>query len=200
MLTGPELCRQKSLGTCPAVTIAAHDISFRPATLQGSQQSACASMPTTTSSAPGKRAGQKNVWRSPPVADGMGFWAQRPRRALSPAGLPRDQSPAWVVSGGRRDTFAGYLLTGLGDLVLTCTGDLSRNRRVGRCSPRARRCQIFFAALGHVARAHDPRSVGTAPRIWAGYARFTRWLSRRGQRHRRPAMVEQLLACDPKQE
>ena len=31
--------------------------------------------------------------------------------------------------GGRRDTLAG--LSGLGDLVLTCTGALSRNRRVG---------------------------------------------------------------------
>ena len=33
------------------------------------------------------------------------------------------------AEGGRRDTLAG--LSGLGDLVLTCTGDLSRNRRVG---------------------------------------------------------------------
>ena len=33
------------------------------------------------------------------------------------------------TAGGRRDTLAG--LSGLGDLVLTCTGDLSRNRRVG---------------------------------------------------------------------
>ena len=31
--------------------------------------------------------------------------------------------------GARRETLAG--LSGLGDLVLTCTGDLSRNRRVG---------------------------------------------------------------------
>ncbi len=34
-----------------------------------------------------------------------------------------------VACGGRRETMAG--LAGLGDLVLTCTGDLSRNRRVG---------------------------------------------------------------------
>jgi glycerol-3-phosphate dehydrogenase (NAD(P)+) len=33
------------------------------------------------------------------------------------------------AEGGRRDTLSG--LSGLGDLVLTCTGDLSRNRRVG---------------------------------------------------------------------
>ena len=34
-----------------------------------------------------------------------------------------------VACGGRRETMAG--LAGLGDLVLTCTGELSRNRRVG---------------------------------------------------------------------
>src|SRR5262249_59708890 len=33
------------------------------------------------------------------------------------------------AEGGRRETLAG--LSGLGDLVLTCTGDLSRNRHVG---------------------------------------------------------------------
>jgi glycerol-3-phosphate dehydrogenase (NAD(P)+) len=34
-----------------------------------------------------------------------------------------------VAAGGRTETLSG--LTGLGDLVLTCTGDLSRNRKVG---------------------------------------------------------------------
>ncbi len=39
-----------------------------------------------------------------------------------------------VAAGGRRETAAG--LAGLGDLVLTCTGDLSRNRRAGRALAR----------------------------------------------------------------
>ena len=41
------------------------------------------------------------------------------------------------AEGGRRETLAG--LSGLGDLVLTCTGDLSRNRHVGIELGRGRR-------------------------------------------------------------
>ena len=42
-------------------------------------------------------------------------------------------------------------LAGLGDLVLTCTGDLSRNRRVGLALARGRRAAAILAELGHVA-------------------------------------------------
>ena len=43
-----------------------------------------------------------------------------------------------VALGGRAETFMG--LAGVGDLILTCTGDLSRNRRVGlMLAPRASR-------------------------------------------------------------
>jgi len=48
--------------------------------------------------------------------------------ALITRGLA-EMSRLAVAAGGRRETLAG--LTGLGDLVLTCTGTLSRNRRVG---------------------------------------------------------------------
>ena len=48
--------------------------------------------------------------------------------ALITRGLA-EMSRLACAEGGRRDTLAG--LSGLGDLVLTCTGDLSRNRRVG---------------------------------------------------------------------
>ena len=42
-------------------------------------------------------------------------------------------------------------LAGLGDLVLTCTGDLSRNRRVGLALARGEPLPAILAALGHVA-------------------------------------------------
>ena len=48
--------------------------------------------------------------------------------AAGPAGLA-ELSRLAVALGAQRETLAG--LAGLGDLVLTCTGDLSRNRRVG---------------------------------------------------------------------
>ena len=42
-------------------------------------------------------------------------------------------------------------LAGLGDLVLTCTGDLSRNRRVGLALAKGQRLPAILAELGHVA-------------------------------------------------
>lgn len=53
------------------------------------------------------------------------------------------------AEGGRRDTLAG--LSGLGDLVLTCTGDLSRNRRVGIELGRGRTLPEILAGLRMVA-------------------------------------------------
>ena len=51
--------------------------------------------------------------------------------------------------GGRRETLMG--LAGLGDLVLTCTGDLSRNRRVGQGLARGLTLAQILMELGHVA-------------------------------------------------
>jgi glycerol-3-phosphate dehydrogenase (NAD(P)+) len=51
--------------------------------------------------------------------------------------------------GGDPRTLMG--LAGLGDLVLTCTGDLSRNRRVGLALARGEKLPAILAALGHVA-------------------------------------------------
>ncbi len=55
-----------------------------------------------------------------------------------------------VACGGRRDTLAG--LSGLGDLVLTCTGSLSRNRSVGMGLGQGRRIEAILSGLeGRVA-------------------------------------------------
>ena len=61
------------------------------------------------------------------VAAGLGF-GHNTRAALITRGLT-EMARLGVAMGGRRDTFSG--LAGMGDLVLTCTGDLSRNRTVG---------------------------------------------------------------------
>lgn len=61
------------------------------------------------------------------VADGLGFGANA-RAALITRGLT-EMSRLGKAMGGDRQTFMG--LSGMGDLVLTCTGDLSRNRQVG---------------------------------------------------------------------
>jgi len=54
-----------------------------------------------------------------------------------------------VAMGARAETFAG--LSGMGDLVLTCTGDLSRNRRVGIGLARGKRLDAILRELGGVA-------------------------------------------------
>ncbi len=61
------------------------------------------------------------------VADGLGF-GYNTRSALITRGLA-EMTRLGVRLGGKAHTFAG--LAGMGDLVLTCTGDLSRNRTVG---------------------------------------------------------------------
>ena len=61
------------------------------------------------------------------IADGLGFGANT-RSALITRGLA-EMMRLGTAMGGRPETFMG--LTGLGDLVLTCTDDQSRNRRFG---------------------------------------------------------------------
>ena len=54
-----------------------------------------------------------------------------------------------MAFGAQAATFMG--LAGMGDLILTCTGDLSRNRRVGLELAKGRTLQDILADLGHVA-------------------------------------------------
>ncbi|TAN39318.1 MAG: NAD(P)-dependent glycerol-3-phosphate dehydrogenase, partial [Nitrospirae bacterium] len=61
------------------------------------------------------------------IVDGLGL-GHNALAALITRGL-HEMSRLGVAMGARADTFAG--LAGLGDLVLTCTGDLSRNRQLG---------------------------------------------------------------------
>ena len=69
-----------------------------------------------------------------------------------------------IALGARPETFMG--LSGLGDLVLTATGDLSRNRQVGLALGRGQRLAQILAQLGHVAEG-----VLTAPMVLARAAR-----------------------------
>jgi glycerol-3-phosphate dehydrogenase (NAD(P)+) len=81
------------------------------------------------------------------ASDGLGF-GYNARAALITRGLAETARLA-VALGGRRETLTG--LSGLGDLVLTCTGDLSRNRRVGLGLGRGEALAAILAGLGHVA-------------------------------------------------
>jgi len=62
------------------------------------------------------------------------------------------------AAGGRRETLAG--LSGLGDLVLTCTGNLSRNRHVGIELARGRQLADILAGMKMI--AEGVRTTGAA--------------------------------------
>jgi glycerol-3-phosphate dehydrogenase (NAD(P)+) len=70
------------------------------------------------------------------------------RAALVTRGLA-EMTRLGVALGARAETFMG--LSGLGDLVLTATGDLSRNRRVGLLLAQGLALRDILAQLGHVA-------------------------------------------------
>jgi glycerol-3-phosphate dehydrogenase (NAD(P)+) len=81
------------------------------------------------------------------ASDGLGF-GHNARAALITRGLAEIVRLS-VALGGRRETLMG--LGGLGDLVLTCTGDLSRNRQVGLALARGEALRHILTRLGHVA-------------------------------------------------
>ncbi len=80
------------------------------------------------------------------IADGLGFGANT-RAALITRGLA-EITRLGVALGGRRETFMG--LAGLGDLVLTCTDDQSRNRRLGLALARHAHLAQALAAIDQV--------------------------------------------------
>ncbi|MDR3452930.1 MAG: NAD(P)-dependent glycerol-3-phosphate dehydrogenase [Rhodoferax sp.] len=81
------------------------------------------------------------------LCDGLGLGLNA-RAALITRGLA-EMTRLGVALGARPDTFMG--LSGLGDLVLTATGDLSRNRRVGLLLAQGRTLKQAVDSLGHVA-------------------------------------------------
>lgn len=81
------------------------------------------------------------------ICDGLAL-GQNARAALITRGLA-ESVRLGTAMGARAETFMG--LTGLGDLVLTCTGDLSRNRQVGLALAAGESLAAIVARLGHVA-------------------------------------------------
>ncbi len=81
------------------------------------------------------------------ACDGLGF-GYNTRAALITRGLA-EMARLAVEKGGQEHTLAG--LSGLGDLVLTCTGELSRNRTLGFELGRGKELAAVEQALGHVA-------------------------------------------------
>lgn len=81
------------------------------------------------------------------ISDGLQL-GYNARAALMTRGLA-EIARLGVAMGARQETFMG--LAGIGDLMLTCTGDLSRNRRVGLGLAEGKPLARILDELGHVA-------------------------------------------------
>ena len=128
ILSGPSFAQEVAEGQPTAVTVAHRELDRAEAAADWFR---CDPMRVYSSDDPvGVELGGaiKNVIAiAAGISDGMGF-GYNARAALITRGLA-EMSRLGVASGGRSETLAG--LAGLGDLVLTCTGPLSRNHQLG---------------------------------------------------------------------
>lgn len=132
------------------------------------------------------------------VSDGLGFGANA-RAALITRGLTEMVRLGEAV-GGRRETLMG--LAGLGDLVLTCTDDQSRNRRFGLAIGRGQSAEDACAAIGQVVEgAVTTREVMRLAQHYGVEMPITEQVDHVLHQGKDPRQaVEALLARDPKPE
>lgn len=128
VLSGPTFAKEVSMGLPTAMTIAANDRDFAEALAAGISDDKFRAY--TSDDLVGVEVGGavKNVLAiGAGMSDGLGFGANT-RVALITRGLV-EMTRLGVALGASKETFMG--LAGMGDLVLTCTDNLSRNRRMG---------------------------------------------------------------------
>ncbi len=148
VLSGPTFAREIARGDPAAVVIASEDLKI------AEQVQAAFSGPSlrfyTNQDVAGVEVGAalKNVIAiGAGVCEGLGLGSNT-RAALITRGLAEITRLA-IAMGGQPKTLAG--LAGLGDLVLTCTGELSRNRRVGFELAKGRTLAEIMASTAMVA-------------------------------------------------
>jgi glycerol-3-phosphate dehydrogenase (NAD(P)+) len=156
-LSGPSFAEEVARGLPCALTLASHDAAFAreaAATLHGGRMRIYYSSDLIGVEIGGA---VKNVMAiAAGISDGMGLGLNA-RAALITRGLA-EITRLGTALGGQPETFMG--LAGAGDLILTATGDLSRNRRVGLELARGRSLPDIVATLGHVAEGvHSAREV-----------------------------------------
>src|ERR1700682_6024467 len=128
VVSGPTFAKEVGAGLPTAMTVASRDAAF--ATALATRLSGPNFRAYTQSDIVGVEVGgavKNGIAIGSGIADGMGFGANT-RVALITRGLA-EMMRLGVKLGAARETFMG--LAGLGDLVLTCTDDQSRNRRLG---------------------------------------------------------------------
>ena len=148
ILSGPSFAKEMAAGMPTVVTIAAHHEKVAQR-IQGALQTETFRTYTSVDVIGVEMGGAlKNVIAiAAGISDGLGFGLNA-RSAVITRGLAEISRIA-VAMGANPLTLMG--LAGLGDLVLTCTGDLSRNRRVGIELGKGRALEQILADMTQVA-------------------------------------------------
>ncbi len=152
VLSGPTFAREVGAGLPTAMTIASPDVAFAQTLAQ--DLSTTQFRAYTSTDIVGVEIGGvvKNVLAvGAGLSDGLGFGANT-RVALITRGLA-EMVRLGVALGAQRETFMG--LAGLGDLVLTCTDDQSRNRRFGLLLAAGATPERALAEIGQVVEGYS---------------------------------------------
>ncbi len=148
VLSGPSFALEVAQGKPAALTLASSDASFAQKISQQLHGPRLRVYSSTDVIGVELGGALKNVMAiAAGISDGMQL-GHNARAAMITRGLA-EISRLGAKLGGQSETFMG--LTGLGDLVLTCTGDLSRNRKVGMLLAKGQSLEVILHDLGHVA-------------------------------------------------
>jgi len=151
VLSGPTFASEVGAGLPTAMTIASSDAEFAKALAQDLSSTHFRAYTSTDITGVEIGGAVKNVLAvGAGLSDGLGFGANT-RVALITRGLA-EMMRLGVAMGARRDTFMG--LAGLGDLVLTCTDDQSRNRRFGLLLAAGATAERALAEIGQVVEGY----------------------------------------------
>lgn len=147
-LSGPSFAAELVRGLPTAVTLAANDESFANEAALLIHGANLRVYHTTDVIGVSVGGAVKNVMAiAAGISDGMGF-GNNARAALITRGLA-EMTRFGVALGASTETFMG--LAGAGDLILTCTGQYSRNREVGLQLASGKSLADILQGLGHVA-------------------------------------------------
>jgi glycerol-3-phosphate dehydrogenase (NAD(P)+) len=148
VLSGPSFAQEVARGQPTAVTLASASADFAREAARALHSPAFRVYSSDDLVGVEVAGAVKNVMAiAAGIADGLSY-GYNARAALITRGLA-EITRLGVALGGRAETFMG--LAGAGDLILTCTGDLSRNRQVGLKLARGQPLEAILAELGHVA-------------------------------------------------
>jgi len=148
VLSGPSFAQEVARGLPAALTFASCDEAFAQRAAQALHHARLRIYASSDVIGVEVGGAVKNVMAiAAGICDGMGL-GHNARAALLTRGLA-EVMRLGLRLGGRSETLSG--LAGLGDLILTCTGDLSRNRQVGMLLVQQHELPEILNSLGHVA-------------------------------------------------